>query len=94
MSTSSNLLAIGLLVLASVVAVQSVLATRRYLAYGLIMPAAFLLLAGTHLYRSMYVHNPHPTMAEGFMVAFGVAGFVVSAVVLISCRIVRRRGRD
>jgi hypothetical protein len=93
MGTSNNLIGVVVLVLFSIVAAQMWLATRPHMAYGLVIPAAFLLLAGYNLYKSIYVYNPYPTMAEGMMFTFGLAGFVVSGLVLAICRTVMRRGR-
>ena len=88
MDTSTSSILVGLAAFALVISLQLHLSRQRGLLVGLAIPAAFLLLAAVNLYRSLFVPNPYPTMREGMLMTAGLAGFVVTGLVLL---VVRRR---
>ncbi len=90
MSAGSNIFVIGAILLLLIIGVQAVLSAKKRIAFGYIMPALFLILAGYNLYKSLFVYNPYPTMQEGMLMTFGMIGFGISAVTLVICRIIRK----
>lgn len=93
MSIGSNIVVVGVTVLILIIGTQVLLTTRRQKALGYILPTLFLLLAGYNLYKSLYVYNPYPTMAEGMYMTFGLIGFGISTVTLVVCRMIGRHNR-
>ena len=73
-----------------IVSLQLLLLTQKKKMLGYILPAYFLFLAAYNLYKSLFVYNPYPTMAEGMLMTLGLFGFAVSGITLIIFRIYRR----
>ncbi len=67
------------------IGIQVFLSTRKGVALGFILPILFLTLAGYNLYKSLFVYNPYPTMAEGMYMTLGLIGFGITLVTLIIC---------
>ena len=84
---------VGATVFFLIIGIQVLLTTRKQRVLGYIMPGLFLILAGYNLYKSLYVYIPHPTMAEGMFMTFGLIGFGISSVTLVVCRIIEGRNR-
>lgn len=88
MDTSTVSTLVGLTALTAVISLQVYLSRHRGVLAGSAIPVAFLVLAAVNLYRSLFVPNPYPTMREGMLMTAGLAGFVVTGLVLL---LVRRR---
>ncbi len=84
---------VGATVLFLIIGIQVLLATRKQRVLGYVMPTLFLILGGSNLYKSLYVYNPYPTMAEGMYMTFGLIGFGISTVTLVVCRMIGRHNR-
>jgi len=65
---------------------QVFLSLRKNRFLGLLIPLGFLFLAGYNLFKSLYVSNPRPTMAEGIYMTLGLFGIGVFGLVYLICR--------
>ncbi|NMB42167.1 MAG: hypothetical protein GX996_09560 [Firmicutes bacterium] len=90
MNIGPNLFIMGLVFFIMLVAVQAFMSTRKYKALGYVIPMLFLILAGFNYYKSLYVYNPYPTMAEGMFITLGLVGFSIAAITLVVCRLVQK----
>ncbi len=77
-----------------IVGFQLFLSSRRLRLLGYILPAFSLFLAAYNLYKSLFVYNPRPTMAEGIFLSLGLFGFAVSTLTLLIHKLYqgRRKG--
>jgi len=91
MFNGPNIVILAVIVFFLIAGLQLVLSMRRHGVLAYLLPTCFLFLAGYNLYKSLFVYNPHPTMAEGIYMALGLFGFASSTLILLICRVYQGR---
>lgn len=90
MSSSSNLSLTTVVFVLILVVIQIGFSNRKSFIPGIILPLVFLILFLYNLIKPIIVTDPYPTMKEGFLMTFGLIGFLIATLTLYIVKVVRR----